>query len=98
LISGFEDSMGHAALLVKSDEGAAFVSSGWREEPSGTACDLVGRAAHFRIEADMLRGRACMTDEPVVREQYLALARRWSMFAAGLEAEALTGSIYTTLL
>ncbi len=85
--------MGHAALLLKSDEGTAFVSSGWREEPSGTVRDLVGRAALFRIEADMLRERACMTDEPVVREQYLALAERWSMFAAGLEAEAFAAFI-----
>ena len=65
----------------------------WREEPSGATRRLVGRAASFRIEAEMLRERAGMTDEPAIREQYLALAEKWSKFAAGLEAEALTASL-----
>lgn len=81
--------MGRAALLVKSyaDEGTAFVSSGMREDQPGDACDLIGRAATFRIEADLLRARARETDEPAIREEYLALANRWAGFAAGLEAQ-----------
>jgi hypothetical protein len=81
--------VGRAALLVKSyaDEGTAFVSSGVREEQLGDAYDLIGRAATFRIEADQLRARARETDEPAIREEYLALANRWATFAAGLEAQ-----------
>lgn len=81
--------MGRAALLVKSyaDEGTAFVSSGVREEQLGDAYDLISRAATFRIEADQLRARARETDEPAIREEYLALANRWASFAAGLEAQ-----------
>ena len=81
--------MGRAALFVKSyaDEGTAFVSSGVREERSGDAYDLIGRAATFRIEADLLRERARETDEPAIREEYLAMANRWASFAAGLEAQ-----------
>jgi hypothetical protein len=94
MISGFEVWVGrYAALLLRSDEGIVFVNSGSREEPSGMARRLIGRAAHFRTEADVLRVRASLAAEPVVREQYLALAERWSMFAAGLEAEALTASL-----
>jgi hypothetical protein len=78
----------HAALRLKSlaVEGTAFLSSGAREEGAGDAHDLVRRAAIFRIEADLLRARAYATSEPVIREEYLALANRWSNFAAGLEA------------
>ena len=54
--------------------------------------DALSRAAAFRIEANVLRERANTTDEAVVREQYLALADRWSMFAANLEAEAINVS------
>ena len=81
--------MGRAALLVKSyaDEGTAFVSSGVREDQPSDAYDLIGRAATFRIEADLLRARARDTDEPAIREEYLALANRWASFAAGLEAQ-----------
>jgi len=81
--------VGRAALLVEpyADEGTAFVSSGVREERSGDAYDLIGRAAKFRIEADLLRARARATDEPAIREEYLALANRWASFAAGLEAQ-----------
>ena len=81
--------MGRAALLVKpnADEGTAFVSSGVREDRPGDAYDLIGRAATFRIEADLLRARARETDEPAIREEYLALANRWASFAAGLEAQ-----------
>jgi len=81
--------VGRAALLVKyyADEGTAFVSSGVREERSGDAYDLIGRAATFRIEADLLRERARETDEPAIREEYLAMANRWASFAAGLEAQ-----------
>jgi hypothetical protein len=49
--------------------------------------DLIGRAASFRIEAQWLRTRAAGADESVIREQYLALADRWAMLAASLEAE-----------
>jgi hypothetical protein len=69
------------------------VNSGWREKPSSVARVLVGRAAVFHLEAAILRQRAGMIEEPVVREQYLALAERWSRFAAGLEAEAIATSI-----
>ena len=69
------------------------MTTGARENPSDESLDLIARAANFRIEADLLRERACVSFEPVVREQYLALAERWSMFAAGLEAEALATSL-----
>ncbi len=84
--------MGRAALVVKSyaDEGTAFVSSGVHEDRPGDAYDLIGRAATFRIEADLLRERARATDEPAIREEYLALANRWASFAAGLEAQMFT--------
>jgi hypothetical protein len=78
-----------ALRFEHSDEGAVFLSSGWREQPSGTAHALVGRAATFRIEAEALRARAHATDEPVIRDHYLALAQRWSTLATGLEAETL---------
>ena len=48
---------------------------------------LVSRAAAFRIEADFLRERARTCAEGAIREQYLTLAQRWSMLAAGLEYE-----------
>jgi hypothetical protein len=48
---------------------------------------LVSRAAAFRIEADFLRERARQSKERVIRDEYLALAQRWSMLAAGLEYE-----------
>jgi hypothetical protein len=80
-----------AALRLKSlaDEGTASVSSGVRKERSGDAHDLMARAATFRIEADLLRERARAADEPAIREEYLALANRWSTFASGLEGELL---------
>ena len=54
---------------------------------SSDQTDLVSRAASFRIEADALRERARQSNERVIRDEYLALARRWSTMAAGLEAE-----------
>ena len=51
--------------------------------------NLFGRAAQFRIEAAVLRERAETMDENVIRDQYLLLADRWTMLAAGLEAEQL---------
>jgi hypothetical protein len=77
---------------VKSyaDEGTTFVSSGVREEQPGYGYDLIGRAATFRIEADLLRARARETDEPAIREEYLALAKRFASVAAGLEAQMFT--------
>lgn len=49
----------------------------------------VSRAATFRIEADALRERAHASGENLIKDQYLALAERWSMLAAHLEAELL---------
>jgi len=54
--------------------------------------DAIGRAAAFRLEAEALRERARRTDETVVRDQYLALADRWSVFASSLEAELMNRS------
>jgi hypothetical protein len=51
--------------------------------------DMIGRAASFRIEAQWLRARADAADEPVMREQYLSLANRWTTLAASLEAETM---------
>lgn len=59
---------------------------------SNAHMDAMSRAAAFRIEADMLRARARATGEAVIREQYLALADRWAMFAANLEAELMHAS------
>lgn len=52
--------------------------------------DLVSRAANFRIEADVLRARARVSTERVIRDQYLTLAERWSVLAAGLESELMS--------
>lgn len=54
---------------------------------SNSGRDLAGRAACFRMEAEMLKSRACASDERVIKEQYLALAERWSTLAASLDAE-----------
>ena len=54
--------------------------------------DAIGRAAAFRLEAEALRERARRTNETVVRDQYLALADRWSVFASSLEAELMNRS------
>ncbi|MBV9992719.1 MAG: hypothetical protein JOZ72_15675 [Alphaproteobacteria bacterium] len=51
--------------------------------------DLVSRAAGFRIEADVLRGRAREAGDTMIRSEYLSLADRWSLCAAHLEAEAI---------
>jgi hypothetical protein len=48
--------------------------------------DLVSRAAGFRMEASVLRARAEASEEPVIRDQYLVLADRWSNVATSLEA------------
>jgi|HubBroStandDraft_5_1064220.scaffolds.fasta_scaffold768047_2 hypothetical protein len=55
--------------------------------------DLAGRAASLRMEADFLRARAELADEEAVRTAYLALAQRWLIFAAGLEAELIAALI-----
>ncbi len=60
---------------------------------SDDAAGALGRAAGFRIEADILRQRADATDEAVIREQYRALAERWSMLAAHLEASVLDHAV-----
>ena len=59
------------------------------EALSDDARARIGRAATFRIEADALRERAQASDENLVKNEYLALADRWSMLAAHLEAELL---------
>lgn len=51
--------------------------------------DLASRAASFRIEADVLRGRAREAGDTTIRSEYLLLADRWSLCAAHLEAEAI---------
>jgi hypothetical protein len=51
--------------------------------------DAVSRAASFRGESDMLRRRARAGREDVIRDQYLALADRFSMLAASLEVQAM---------
>jgi hypothetical protein len=56
---------------------------------SSNQMDLISRAASFRIEAQWLRARADASDEPVMREQYLSLAHRWTNLAASLEAETM---------
>ena len=72
-------------LAAMTDQAAA--SS--RHVLSNDGQDLAARAATFRLEADTLRRRAAETDEGAIRDQYLALAERWSAFAAHLEAELL---------
>ena len=52
--------------------------------------DAVSRAAHFRMEAQMLRERACATSEPLIQKRYLELAECWAAYAAGLETALLT--------
>ena len=77
-----------AQLLARRDHAAGrstIVNPGNTMSKAHT--DALSRAASFRIEADILRERAQASGEPVVREQYLALADRWSTFAASLEAE-----------
>jgi hypothetical protein len=59
------------------------------ENLSQDARARVGRAATFRIEAEALRDRAHASGEDVIKNQYLALADRWSTLAAHLEAELL---------
>lgn len=54
---------------------------------SADQTEIVSRAANFRIEADALRERARAITERVIRDEYLALAQRWSMLAASLEYE-----------
>ncbi len=61
-----------------------------RSALSNDQAELAGRAAHFRLEADVLRERARGSTERVIRDQYLALAERWSSFAAGLDAELMS--------
>jgi hypothetical protein len=77
-----------ASLLVRQDnqtESSTVVGSG--NTLSKSHADAISRAAAFRIEANLLRERAGTAGETIIREQYLALADRWAMFAANLEAE-----------
>jgi len=66
----------------------AAVRSG-EEVPSNAMSDAVSRAASLRSESDMLRRRASTMREDTIRDQYLALAERFSMLAASLEAQAM---------
>ncbi len=66
----------------------AAVRSG-EEIPSSDISDAVSRAASLRSESDMLRRRASAVREDVIRDQYLALAERFSMLAASLEMQAM---------
>jgi len=45
-------------------------------------------AAAYRLEACVLEARARATPEATIRDEYLALARRWSLIAASLDVEA----------
>ena len=61
---------------------------------SGPVCDdLAARAASFRMEAEFLRARSVLFDEEAMRDAYLALADRFLVFAANLEAELITALI-----
>ena len=82
-----------ASLLVRRTDpvGSGTVVSAGKELTKAHA-DTLSRAAVFRIEADVLRERARVTDEAAIREQYLALADRWTMFASSLEAELMNRS------
>jgi hypothetical protein len=51
--------------------------------------DAVSCAASFRSESDMLRRRASVVREDAIRDQYLALADRFTMIAASLEVQAM---------
>jgi hypothetical protein len=57
--------------------------------PSDGISGAVSRAASFRSESDMLRRRASAVHEDAIRDQYLALADRFSMLAASLEVQAI---------
>jgi hypothetical protein len=64
-----------------------------RRAPAPVCGDLAGRAASLRMEAVFLRARAEAADEEAVRTAYLALAERWLVFAASLEAEIIAALI-----
>ena len=82
-----------ASLLVRlTDPVGSGTGVGAGKELTQAHAVAVSRAAAFRIEAEILRERARATDEAVVREQYLALADRWAMFATSLEAELMNRS------
>ena len=49
---------------------------------------LAAAAAAYRLEACVLEARARATPEATIRDEYLALARRWSLVAASLDVEA----------
>jgi hypothetical protein len=67
---------------------SAAVRSG-EEITASDISDAVSRAASLRSESDMLRRRASAVREEVIRDQYLALAGRFSMLAASLETQAI---------
>ena len=60
---------------------------------SSDISDAVSRAASFRAESDMLRRRASAVREDAIRDQYLALADRFSVLAASLEVQAIADLI-----
>lgn len=79
-------------MVRRTDPAGSGTAVSGGNELTNAHADAIGRAAGFRIEAETLRERARATDEAVVREQYLALADRWSMFASSLEAELMNRS------
>lgn len=86
--------MGSAATLLSApriteERGGASETSGG-ELSSEDSADLLGRAALFRHEAEVLRERARETGEMVVGDQYFKLAERWVIFAVALEARVFT--------
>ena len=81
-----------SVLVRRTDLAGSGTGASAGKELTAAHADAIGRAAGFRLEAETLRERARATDEAVVREQYLALADRWMMFASSLEAELMNRS------
>ena len=69
--------------------GDGFTVPSGEEILSNDISDAVSRAASLRSESDMLRRRASVVREDAIRDQYLALADRFSMLAASLEVRAI---------
>lgn len=81
-----------SVLIRRTDLAGSGTGVSAGKELTNAHADAIGRAAGFRLEAETLRERARATDEAVVREHYLALADRWTMFASSLEAELMNRS------
>jgi hypothetical protein len=80
--------MNFAARRNAVREDGSALSSGVEILSTG-ASGAVSRAASFRGESDMLRRRASAVREDAIRDQYLALADRFSILAASLEMQAI---------